>query len=374
MPIRVCFPFVGDSVGGSHIATALLIKNFDPNFVEPVVVVHQPGPLCEYLDHIEIPYKLVPMTVFAGARPSIPHIAFSQVRALRRLAGIVRNNGINIVHTNDLRMHLTWAPAARAGRAKFLWHQHVLLSPSRMWNLLAMIANRSICVSEAVRRTMPKSVEVDIFLNPLDFSASADLRDRKPELVQDLALDPNCRLVGYVGNMTQQKRPNMFIRAAEKIARDSAQPIAFLMIGDDRGGQRAASEQLAKDLGIADQIHFLGHRSPIEQWLAPMDLVLAPGVGGGFGRTLIEAMAASTPVVAVNSGGHPEIIDDRKTGILVPPDDPDSMAAAALEVLGNPDLGGILASAGHSYATATFLPAPIAAQVSALYRQMVGGH
>jgi glycosyltransferase involved in cell wall biosynthesis len=370
MPIRVCFPFVGDSVGGSHIATALLIKHFDPKLVEPLVVVHQPGPLCGYLDQLGVPYTVVPVANFAGAHPSIPHIAWSQARALRRLAGVVRNTGIEIVHTNDLRMHLTWAPAARAGRAKFLWHQHVLLSPSRMWSLLARVANRAICVSEAVRRTMPNSVGVDVVLNPLDLSGSADRQDRKPELVQELALDPNCRLVGYVGNMTQQKRPNMFIRAAAQIAGKSAQPIAFVMFGDDRGGQRANSEQLAKDLGIADQVHFLGHKSPIEQWLAPMEVLLAPGVGDGFGRTLIEGMAVSTPVVAVNSGGHPEIIDDRKTGILVPPDDPDSMATAALEVLNDPDLGKHLASAGLSFATGTFLPARIAAQVAAIYGQM----
>ena len=106
--------------------------------------------------------------------------------------------------------------------------------------------------------------------------------------------------------MTQQKRPNIFIHAAAQIASKSAEPVAFLMFGDDRGGQRAKSAQLAKKLGIADQVHFLGHKSPIEQWLAPMDLLLAPGVDDGFGRSLIEAMAAEVPVVAANSGGHPE--------------------------------------------------------------------
>ena len=370
MPIRVCFPFVGDSVGGSHIASALLIKNFDRDLVEPVVVVHQLGPLSDYFEELSVPFRVVPLPGFAGARPNFPHIAISQARVLRPLARFIRHEGVEIVHTNDLRMHLTWAPATRLGRAKFLWHQHVLLSPSRMWGFLALAANRAICVSDAVRRTIPKGIDVDIVLNPLDLSSSNAIRDRKSELIQDLALDSNCRLVGYVGNMTRQKRPDIFIRAATQIARKSTQPIAFLMFGDDRGGQRAASEQLAKDLGIADQVHFVGHKSPIDQWLAPLDVLLAPGVGDGFGRTLIEAMAVSTPVVAVNSGGHPEIIDDRKTGILVPPDDPNSMATAALEVLNDPDLGKHLASAGLSFATGTFLPARIAAQVATIYGQM----
>jgi len=94
---------------------------------------------------------------------------------------------------------------------------------------------------------------------------------------------------------------------------------------------------LARELGIADVVHFMGFRDPIMPWLAASDLLLAPEVDDAFGRTLVEAMLVGTPVVASNSGGHPEIIQSGRTGLLAAPDNASEMAAMALSLLAEPD-------------------------------------
>ena len=67
---------------------------------------------------------------------------------------------------------------------------------------------------------------------------------------------------------------------------------AFVLFGDDRGGELRSTQELVRTLGIEGNVHFAGYRRPIEPWLTALDLLLAPGVGDAFGRTLVEAMLA----------------------------------------------------------------------------------
>ena len=86
---RVLFPFVGDQFGGSHLSTLLLIKHLDRGRYEPVIVVHERGPLTEHLERRGFSYQLLPLSAYPGRRPVALDIALCAVRTLPRLGAFL---------------------------------------------------------------------------------------------------------------------------------------------------------------------------------------------------------------------------------------------------------------------------------------------
>ena len=131
---RVCFPFVGDSLGGSHMSTLLLIEGLAQSRYEPVLVVHEEGPLTAHLKARDIPCELLPLPTYAGDAPNVISIAADMLRNVPRLAGFMRRHGIDIVHGNDFRMNLTWSAGAKLTGRPFVWHQRAMpYSSSLRW-------------------------------------------------------------------------------------------------------------------------------------------------------------------------------------------------------------------------------------------------
>ncbi|MBM3516706.1 MAG: glycosyltransferase family 4 protein [Alphaproteobacteria bacterium] len=368
--VRVCFPFVGDSIGGSHISATLLVRHLDPARYEPLVVVHEEGPLCELLVASALPYAVIPLDDYAGRVPRLAAVAGAMARAMPSLCRFIRSRRIAIVHTNDLRMHLTWAVPARLGGAKFLWHQRVLLSRSPLWRLLAGAADGIACISGTVRDTLPRAARrrALVIANPCDIAAVPDKAMARQTLLRRIGAGPATVVIGYVGNMTAQKRPRVFLDAAARLA-PALGSAEFVLIGDDRGGEEAACRALARAHGLSGRVHFVGFQRPIEPWIAGLDLLLAPGVQDGFGRTVVEALLCATPVVASDSGGHRETLA-LAADLLVAPDDPEALALAARRVLADPATAArcerLRADATHRYAPATH-----AHRIEAIYAAML---
>ena len=115
---RVCFPFVGDLVGGSHISALKLVRSLAGSRYEPMVLVHEEGELASYLERQEIPFQAAPVRLGKrgpGRQGAIADArwALAAAAAVPRLSRFLREEGVRVVHTNDGRMHALWAPAAR---------------------------------------------------------------------------------------------------------------------------------------------------------------------------------------------------------------------------------------------------------------------
>jgi glycosyltransferase involved in cell wall biosynthesis len=95
--------------------------------------------------------------------------------------------------------------------------------------------------------------------------------------------------------------------------------------------------RLVDALGLTAAVRFTGERADVPDILAAVDALLAPSVGEPFGRTVIEAMAMGTPVIASDDGGPAEIVEHRVTGLLAPPEDPDRWAESIADVLSDRD-------------------------------------
>lgn len=359
-PRTICFPFAGGLAGGSHVSAVKLIQRLDPARFRPLVVLHRGGGQVEALLHREgVPFEPAPTSDFVGPandRPKLQQL-LGYPRLVGRLRDFLRDRGVSIVHTNDGAMHASWGLAARLSGAKLLWHHRGNPEAAGLKILAPLLANRVVSVSSfaAPRPGLWSAARCcTVVYSPFDRSERVE--GAAEEVRAQLGLPENARLLGYFGNLTARKRPLIFVESIARL-RERAPLINAhgLMFGDvlDTGSDLAVRERAAS-LGIADRIHLMGFRTPIEPWIQLCDLMLVPAVEEPFGRTIIEAMMLGTPVIAANSGGNIEAIRHGETGLLVLPDRPVAFANAAVLLLQGPAVAERIASTAREEALTKF--------------------
>ncbi|MDO3625604.1 N-acetyl-alpha-D-glucosaminyl L-malate synthase BshA [Mucilaginibacter sp. BT774] len=141
------------------------------------------------------------------------------------------------------------------------------------------------------------------------------------------------KILIHTSNFRKVKRTTDVIRIFAKIIERI--PSKLLMVGD--GGERTECEQLARDLGVSDNVRFLGKQDAIEEILSVSDLFLMPSQSESFGLAALEAMACKVPVVSSNAGGLPELNVDGVTGFLKEVGDIDGMAESSIYILEDED-------------------------------------
>ena len=140
-----------------------------------------------------------------------------------------------------------------------------------------------------------------------------------------LQLGPDESVIGTVGRLHPVKDHLNLIHAAANLQRDGLRAV-ILIVGD--GPLRQQLEAEAATLGLTRQVHFLGEREDVEWILQALDVFTLPSRSEGLSNTILEAMAAGVLVVATNVGGAEELIRDGETGVLVPAQDPATLAIA----------------------------------------------
>jgi glycosyltransferase involved in cell wall biosynthesis len=128
-------------------------------------------------------------------------------------------------------------------------------------------------------------------------------------------------------------------------------------------------EAQARDAGLENKVMFCGSRADIPELLACCDLSVLPSEAEGFPNAILETMSAGLPVVATAVGGSNEIIKDGKHGLLVPPGNPEALAAAILRVIRNPQLARTLARAGQRKIRTCFSFDRLVGELDQLYKE-----
>jgi glycosyltransferase involved in cell wall biosynthesis len=167
-----------------------------------------------------------------------------------------------------------------------------------------------------------------------------------------------------VGRLEEQKGFDVAVQAMAVVAR--ATPCARLSIAGD-GSQRRLLADRATALGLAETVSLLGTRDDVDELMLNADILIHPARWEGFGLVLLEAMRAGLPVVATRAGAIPEVVADGVTGVLVPPDDPDQLAAAIIELIQDPARRRKMGAAGFERLKERFSPEQMAHGVSTVY-------
>ncbi|HET9185409.1 MAG TPA: glycosyltransferase family 4 protein, partial [Solirubrobacterales bacterium] len=296
-------------------------------------------------------------------------------RAGARLARRLRGERPDLFHA-----HLSWPLAAKwataaavlAGRPTVATVHLVpefRLARSSYWQLRALArgVDRYIAVSQALadelagRFHWPRE-KIDVVYNAVRlerFGGAAPTFLRA-----ELAGDEQRPVVFTCARLDAQKGLDVLLRAA------AAVPEAVFAIAGE-GPLGPSLEGLASELGVADRVRFLGFRRDIPELMAAADVFTLPSLYEGSPLAVLEAMAARRAIVSSAIGGTNEVIVDGESGLLVPPGDPEALAAALRRVLADPGLRESLAANARNRVEERFTPAAMVRSVEHVYEQLL---
>jgi glycosyltransferase involved in cell wall biosynthesis len=204
-----------------------------------------------------------------------------------------------------------------------------------------------IAVSRAIERKIsherPGLAPVRLIYNGVDL-ARYDHQEPCCTLRDEYGMEPGSQIVGVVARLEPEKGHQTLIDAWPHVLREV--PDAYLLVVGE-GSRRDALEQQAAANRVAHRVVFTGRRDDIPAVTAALDVAVLPSHREAQGLSILEAMALSRPVVASDVGGIPEMIQDGVTGLLVPHDEPEALAAAIVRLLKDHSFADTIARAGH---------------------------
>jgi glycosyltransferase involved in cell wall biosynthesis len=183
------------------------------------------------------------------------------------------------------------------------------------------------------------------------------------ELMDGWSISDRLRLVVAVGRLTEQKNHDIAIRALTGLP-----DVALVILGD--GPRRSHLDALAHATGVADRLVMPGWRSDVRSVLATADAVVLPSRWEGLPLVALEVWAAGVPLVACAARGIRELVHDGVDCLLVPQDDPSTLAAALRRVLDDRRLAAGLVTAGRR-SVAPYSDARMAAEYESLYLRLL---
>jgi glycosyltransferase involved in cell wall biosynthesis len=171
-------------------------------------------------------------------------------------------------------------------------------------------------------------------------------------------------VIGTVARLAPVKNHALVLRALQRLDED----VHLVLIGG--GPSRHALEELAKELHIDQRVHFTGPLAETQNLHQFFDVSVLCSFSEGFPNAVIEALAAGCPVIATPVGGVPEVIVERQTGLLVPVDQPDALAASVQELRRDARLRERLCEAGPACVRSRYHQTVVIAQLEALYQSL----
>ena len=145
---------------------------------------------------------------------------------------------------------------------------------------------------------------------------------------------PGGLLVGWVGRLTHDKGPDLFLRAIAQV-RPHFPDARYLLVGE--GPYRPQVERLIADLALGDVVHLLGQRSDMPAVYASCDLMISSSRQEGLPMAILEGMASGLPWIATSVGAVPMVIHDGENGMLIPPENLELLAKSMIRIMQNPD-------------------------------------
>ncbi|MFH1036326.1 MAG: glycosyltransferase family 4 protein [Pseudomonadota bacterium] len=282
---------------------------------------------------------------------------FSLIAKLRRL---MASQGIDLVHAHDGAAQFYAFAAAktlRRVRTVYTFHRGDL-GDSQDWSDLArnkaldFFTDRYVFVSQArrgfyCRRNQISLAKTVVIHNGVDLELCRGRAPQGPRLRASLGLEPGTILLGAVGALKPVKGLDVLLRSLLGVINRGHQ--AHLVIAGE-GPERPRLEALARELGLAPRVSFLGYRQDALDWINALDIFCMAPRAESFGLAFLEAMACGKPVVASRVGGIPEVVAEGLTGLLVPPEDPEALAVAVAELCAHPPEAARLGRAGAARA------------------------
>jgi len=284
-------------------------------------------------------------------------------RALRRILGRARRDQPDVLHTHLVHADFHGLPAGRlAGVPALVSTKHGFnafrnrKAFAAVDRAIAALADVHVAISAGLARYLAESEGFD----PASFEVVHYGLEAGPEP----PLLPDGPRLAIVGRLIPIKGHDVLLRAFAA-ARVRVPALTLEIAGD--GPLEPELRSTVTRLGLDDAVSFLGRVSPVAPVFERARIVVVPSFGEGFGLVALEAMERGRPVVASAVGGLPEIVDDGRTGLLVPSGDADALAHAVVELASDPGRAEAMGAAGRARALGEFSQERCTDRIEALY-------
>lgn len=291
-----------------------------------------------------------------------------------QMVSILNKKEIDILNTHSSSDSWVSILAAQiSARKPLIMRTRHLSTPisKNLWSRLIydVLPDAVITTGEEIRRQMIIENNFDgdkIFSIP----TGVDLAKFDPEKIKP-SLFPKGWTVGMVGVLRSWKGHQYFLRAVPLILEEIPEA-QFYIVGD--GPQLNNIKKTIEELKLQDKVFLLGQREDVPEILASLDILVHPSYGHeGVPQTILQALAMRKPVVATRVGSIPEVIIERRTGILIPPRDAEKIAEGVIEIYKNSELRQTLMRNGREYIKERYSHKLMLDRLEDLYGDLLSG-
>lgn len=330
--------------GGQELALMRQAVGLQKRGHEVALVLHPGSPIEQLANQWKVRWSSVPMARLSG----------SSLLAFRK---VLQRERPDILHVNSSRDSWLGALAARLvrPRIKVVKSRHISVPLNR--NLPTRLLYRRLfdyvigtggpsTLRDLVQRDGLSPDRTDAFPIGIDLERHEPGRPEQ-DLRAEMGLDADHRLVGIVSYLRAYKGHRYFIEAAAQLA-PRTKNTTFLIVGE--GPDEEVIRTQIQALQIEDRVRMLGFRPHLLNVLRSLDIFVIPSVEGDtIPQVLIEAMAVGLPVISTTTGSIPDVVQDRQTGLIVPPRNSELLARRIEELLENAPLRQLLAGNAHRH-------------------------
>lgn len=384
--IRVAYLMHGArNVGGGERSVYLLIKYLNRDLFEPIVFYARKNEIIFKLEAEEavslhkIPLsdkitsvyrdeiKFGPLAILAYMRHMLVGVA-AVVKALKE-------KKVSILHPHDNLSKIIGSLAAKITGVRVVANCHDLLENSFVEKALIfyqlLFLDRIIAVSEAARKrfAIRNKIPNKVLRVYNGIEIGQFLPGRETELKKKLGVKSGHLVLGIVGLFDACKGHIYLLRAIESLVTAGRRDFVCLVIGDGR--EAASLTHFVEERQLTGHIKFLGYRNDVANLLKVIDIFVVPSLQESFGIVAIEAAAMEVPVIATRVGGLPECVADGTTGILVPPENVESLVHAIHFLMSNPAVRCRMGKAGRRKVAERFSAESNARETERMYLDVV---
>lgn len=372
MGTRILYVHGIEAIGGAERDLIALLETLDRRKWEPHVACPGTGPFREQLHAIAVPTHTLSLPPWRK-----PLAVFQRRSAIGNLGALVDQLDPAMVHVNDI----WWVPHAVRALARctstpvpIVAHVRQEIEPVKVGRYELDRVEAIIAISRQIEQSLihggVAANKVRTLYSGIDLSKTQSRHDDQA-IRRMIGLPTGAVLLGTVANLFPRKGYEVMLRALPSIVR-AVPMVHYVIVGSDDHGYADRLKRLASELKIAEHVHIVGFQDPVQPFLASLDLYMHPALMEGFGIAVVEAMAMGKAVVATTTGGLPEVVAEGETGLLVPPDDAESLAEAAISLLENKVRREQMGLCGRMRAQERFSLDASVAQVEQLYEDILG--
>jgi len=300
---------------------------------------------------------------------------------IREIRNYVISHDINIVHSHTPRtIYLAALALVGLTGVRHVATKHLFVkSNDRNWGLKYALQDRVglylpdtlVAVSNVMRDQISRypglGNKVKAIRNaiPCDLYYQPEYREAAREA---LGIPSGAPMLGYVGRIQKVKRIDILLSAFSSVLL-SYPDARLVLVGE--GDLRSKLESYAAQLGISNAVIWTGFRKDVPHILAAMDIYIQPSSNEGLSLSILEAMAAQKAIVATSVGGASELIQNGKTGFLVPPNSASKLAKQILLLLEQSDVRTQIANGARETAISEFKAARMSGEYLQVYKDLM---